>query len=236
MTRGHLRLHHDTIGDRKLRAVAGACGVPMGLVYGAWACVMIRASMARPRGSVAHVTADILAADLEVGAELAGAMLAAMESARLIVAGTLRGWRRRQQLKTDAGAAERMRRSRARKRAAAGNVTPVTASDVTGVTDESQNVTPVTSTHEASPAESGTDVTGVTPELDVQLSGYGRNASRTLNRLLSLDRFSALRRIFPISLSVGSTEVTGEARAIARREGESGEDGADGAEQGQAHG
>lgn len=185
----HLRLHHDVLDDPKLRRIAASAGLPFALVLGAWSTVLVVASKARSRGSVADLTPARLAELAELGEPVAADLLAKMRENALLTPYRVRNWEKRQSIKVDHTAAERKRRQRL---AAKGIVTPVT------------NVTPVT------PAEPVTPVTNVTP-------CHGVTKQTPINRTTTTDA-STLRSQTEVSLSK-TTEVEAERRASAPKRG-----------------
>lgn len=110
---GWVRLWHDMPTDPKWRVIARLSGQPLPCVIALFAILMVEASRATPKGSVAGVRPEEAAAALDVDETTVSSILDAMQG-RVVREGMLTGWERRQPKRED-DSAERVRRHRAAK-------------------------------------------------------------------------------------------------------------------------
>lgn len=108
------RLWHDMPTDPKWRAIARRSGQRIGDVIALFNMLLVEASQAEDRGSVAGFDAEDAAAALDMEVEQVAAVLVAMDG-KVIENGRLSGWDRRQPKRED-GAAERAKAWRERNR------------------------------------------------------------------------------------------------------------------------
>lgn len=111
---GWVRLWHDMPTDPKWRVIARLSGQPLPCVIALFNVLMVEASRATPKGSVAGVRPEEAAAALDMDETAVSAILDAMQG-RVIANGCLTGWDRRQPKRED-DSAERVKRYREAKR------------------------------------------------------------------------------------------------------------------------
>jgi len=109
------RLYHGTCTDAKLSLAKAYCGLPRPYVIAGWIAVLEHASSRSERGSLEGLSAELLAVTIDCSVDEAERLLAAFEKAGLVRDGRVASWEKRQP--ADPGAADRMRRHRARRRA-----------------------------------------------------------------------------------------------------------------------
>lgn len=130
------RWHHGSVTDPKFQLIARKSGASLPDVLAVWAYVLEQASASAERGHIGEIDAEALDCLFGFpGTETRTAdILKAMEGRKLIEAGCVVAWDKRQPKREDDTAAERKRRQREREHELkmAGRVTP----------DDSRNVTP----------------------------------------------------------------------------------------------
>ncbi|MEY5098775.1 MAG: hypothetical protein RJA36_1494 [Pseudomonadota bacterium] len=108
------RRYHGTCADPKLRLVARSAQVPTPFAIAAWDACLEYASDRDDRGSMAGYSAELLAVTIDVTESDAERLLQAFRARGMILPDDrIKAWGKRQP--SDATAAERMRRYRARK-------------------------------------------------------------------------------------------------------------------------
>ena len=112
-----LRLWHDMPTDPKWRAIARKSGKPLPCVIALFNLLMVNASAnAAERGTLSNWSDEDAAAALDMDEADVAAIIAAMEG-KVVTAGRLTGWERRQPKREDGTAAERKAAWKERKNA-----------------------------------------------------------------------------------------------------------------------
>jgi hypothetical protein len=112
------RRYHGTCADPKMRLVARSAGVPTPFAIAAWDAVLEHASAHEERGSVQGLNGELLAVTIDCSDEEGERLLTAFRKRGMINAlDRVAAWDKRQP--SDPTAAERMKRYRERKKAAA---------------------------------------------------------------------------------------------------------------------
>lgn len=101
-----VRLWHDMPTDPKWRVIARKSGQPLATVIATFTMLMVEASRAADRGSVAGFRCEEAAAALDVDDADVSSIIDAMQG-RVIIEARLSGWDRRQPKREDDGAAAR---------------------------------------------------------------------------------------------------------------------------------
>jgi hypothetical protein len=109
-----LRLYHDTPTDPKWRLVAAESGQSEAIVLAIWIHMMVNASQGKQRGVLEDWDDRIVAASMGLRGDVVAAVRSAMQGV-VLDGDRLTGWDKRQ--RTSDSAAERMKKSRARKAA-----------------------------------------------------------------------------------------------------------------------
>jgi hypothetical protein len=119
------RWHHGSVTDPKFLPVARRSGASLSDVVAVWAYLLEQASAAGERGKFGEINAEALDCLFNFPDERTAEIMKAMESNKLIAAGYVVSWEKRQpkREREDVTAAERKRQQRARE-ATAGEVTP----------------------------------------------------------------------------------------------------------------
>lgn len=137
---GWVRLWHDMPTDPKWRVIARTSGQPLTAVLSTFTMLMVEASRAADRGSIAGWRHEDAAAALDMDEPDVAAIIDAMQG-RVIIDGRLSGWQRRQPKREDDSSA-RVREHRENKKRAREEgkraVTHGNAPDTDSETDNSE--------------------------------------------------------------------------------------------------
>lgn len=111
-----LRWHHGTVADGKFRLVAKRAGGKVSEVIAVWAFLMEAASQSANRGDHGDLDFEAIDCALELSDGLSERIHAALTDRRMIAAGRLTAWEKRQpkREREDNSAAERKRKQRAK--------------------------------------------------------------------------------------------------------------------------